>query len=331
MAARYSVTELNTAIKPFVFMALFDRYPGEAVLYLDPDMHVTSRFDELFELVNGGAECVLTPSITEPAEHAEFDDRQFLRYGAYNLGFCCLVDSPGVRRVAWWWARRLETMCLVDLEAGLFVDQKWADLFPAFIERTSILRHPGVQRRLLESSQCRVREDDGAWSVNGLPLRMFHFSGNQIEDEFGPAPQLPPRRAQRGLGGATAGHLPRGSDGARPPPLHGYPLRLQLDRGPRGEPAHPRFRAGPTADGAGRGNRYLPVLAWRSRSAHDAWSSLSADLLAARCAAEREDIPHEDPFRCLATASSAADHAASGLEPVLARHASGRPVHTQLA
>ncbi len=143
MRARYNITELNTSIKPFVFSYLFDLHPGEPVIYLDPDILVTSPLVELNACLDRGADCVLTPHIVEPAEFAEMEDRQFLLYGIYNLGFCALRDTPEVRRVVSWWGRRLETHCVIDLANGIFVDQKWADLLPAFIGRTEILRHPG--------------------------------------------------------------------------------------------------------------------------------------------------------------------------------------------
>src|SRR5260221_13196899 len=47
MRSRYNITELNTSIKPFVFLYLFDRHPGEMVHYFDPDILAVSRFDEL--------------------------------------------------------------------------------------------------------------------------------------------------------------------------------------------------------------------------------------------------------------------------------------------
>ena len=87
MSERYNITELNTALKPFAFLSLFDLHPGETVLYLDPDILVVSRFAELLDLLKSGVECVLTPHITEPAEYAEFGDQQALRYGINNLGF----------------------------------------------------------------------------------------------------------------------------------------------------------------------------------------------------------------------------------------------------
>jgi len=60
MSHRYNITELNTAIKPFVFLELFDRHPGAVVAYFDPDIYVTSRLEELEEALGLGADCVLT-------------------------------------------------------------------------------------------------------------------------------------------------------------------------------------------------------------------------------------------------------------------------------
>ena len=186
MAERYNITELNTAIKPFGFLALFDRHPGEAVAYFDPDILVASRLEELEAALRGGAECVLTPHLCEPAEFAEMNDGRMLQYGIYNLGFCTLRDTPAVRRVAAWWGRRLQTLCVIDLAAGLFVDQKWADLLPAFIGRTTILRHPGYNVAYWNLSQRTVREIETAggpaWQVNGEALRFFHFSGSVVDD-----------------------------------------------------------------------------------------------------------------------------------------------------
>lgn len=182
MQQQYSISELNTAVKPFVFLWLFDRHPGEVVVYLDPDILAVSPFEELRACVDGGADCVLTPHILEPAEFAEMSDVTFLRYGIYNLGFCTLRDTPQTRRVMSWWSRRLERDCRIDLANGLFVDQKWADLLPAFIERTSVLRHPGYNVAYWNLSQRRVTFDGSRWLVNTLPLRFFHFSGNNVSD-----------------------------------------------------------------------------------------------------------------------------------------------------
>lgn len=186
MATHYSDVEFRAAIKPYVFQVLFDRHPGVGVLYLDPDTYVASRFEELFDLVSGGAGCVLVPAITEPAEHAEIDDAQVLSVGAYDLGFCWLADRSEVRRVVWWWARRLERHCLIDPAAGLYLDQRWADLFPSLISQARILRHPGYQLASWNLEQRRLRHLDGRWLVNGLPLRSLHLNGSVVEDATTP-------------------------------------------------------------------------------------------------------------------------------------------------
>jgi Methyltransferase domain len=180
MIARYSITELNTAIKPFVFEFLHEKAAGLPVVYFDPDILVTSPLVELFAALDAGADCVLTPHMTEPSEWAEMHEGRILQFGIYNLGFLALRGTPDVRRICRWWARRLRSECLIDLSNGLFLDQKWVDLFPGFIENTHILRHPGYNVAYWNLSHRRVTFEDGVWLVNNLPLRFFHFSGSLI-------------------------------------------------------------------------------------------------------------------------------------------------------
>ena len=180
MIARYNITELNTAIKPFVFDLLHEETPDAPVVYFDPDILVTSPLVELFAVLDAGADCVMTPHMTEPSEWAEMHEGRILQYGVYNLGFLALRGTPDVRRITRWWGRRLQTECVIDLAKALFLDQKWADLFPGFIEKTHILRHPGYNVAYWNLSHRRVTFEGHAWLVNGLPLRFFHFSGSKI-------------------------------------------------------------------------------------------------------------------------------------------------------
>lgn len=182
MQSRYNITELNTSLKPFAFLYIFDNHPGEEVVYLDPDILIASPMQEIEDLFGGGADCILTPHITEPAEFADMNDYKFITYGIYNLGFCALRDTTQTRRLVAWWGRRLERDCVIDLARGIFVDQKWADYFPAFIEKTAVLRHPGYNVAYWNLSQRKLTRTELGWCVNGLPLRFFHFSGNRIED-----------------------------------------------------------------------------------------------------------------------------------------------------
>ena len=182
MSVRYNITEFNTAIKPFAFAFLFKKLAKDRVVYIDPDILLTSPMEELVLELDSGAECVLTPHVLEPAENVEVSDVKMLMFGIYNLGFIALRNTPNVVRVVEWWGRRLERDCVIDLPNGLFVDQKWADLLPAYIANTTIIRHPGYNVAYWNLSQRRIVFDGAAWYANGLPLRFVHFSGNKLDD-----------------------------------------------------------------------------------------------------------------------------------------------------
>ncbi len=126
MAARYSIMEMNTAIKPFCFQWLFDNRKSENIVYLDPDIYVISEFIELDKLLSQDADIVLTPHSTEPLlDGRDPDDLRLLRTGAYNLGFCALRRSRSTASFLDWWKSHLVENCAVDLENGIFVDQKY--------------------------------------------------------------------------------------------------------------------------------------------------------------------------------------------------------------
>lgn len=182
MAARYNITEFNTAIKPFAFQALF-QLGFSRVVYFDPDIYVCSALEEVDNAFEGGAEACLTPHTVEPIEEGWFNDSQFLKYGVFNLGFVALRSTPRVHEILGWWARRLQHHCIIDLANGIFVDQKWVDLFPAFLNRVEVIRHPGYNVAYWNVPRRSVRLVDGRYLVNGLPLRFAHFSGNRLDDE----------------------------------------------------------------------------------------------------------------------------------------------------
>jgi len=64
---RYSILELNTAVKPFVFKYLRDTVGLERVFYFDPDILVHDHLEGLEEAL-ASHQAVLTPHLTEPID-----------------------------------------------------------------------------------------------------------------------------------------------------------------------------------------------------------------------------------------------------------------------
>jgi glycosyltransferase involved in cell wall biosynthesis len=176
-AFQYDIMELNTAVKPFVFLKLFrDRY--DQVVYLDPDIEIFRPLDSVFAALDDGASFVLTPHLLSPAENeAVPNDIVIMRAGIYNLGFLACSQQVETEGLLSWWARRLRYECISKQEEGIFVDQKFMDLIPGFAAHCKILRDVTCNAAYWNLSQRKLSERAGEWFVDGQPLSFFHFSG----------------------------------------------------------------------------------------------------------------------------------------------------------
>ncbi|HET7676119.1 MAG TPA: hypothetical protein VFL54_11400, partial [Gammaproteobacteria bacterium] len=178
---RYDIMELNTAVKPYMFGWLRMRHPQAGLVYLDPDIYVVRPLEDIARAFDDGKLAVLTPHINAPLP----DDGKFptelslMRTGVYNCGFAA-INAAHTESAALidWWERKLEFDCFVDLEAGLFTDQKWVDMVPGLFPDVLILRHDGYNVaywNLASRTVTRASGDD--YEVNGVPLVFAHFSG----------------------------------------------------------------------------------------------------------------------------------------------------------
>ena len=173
---RYTILELNTAVKPWMFEHLFARGYGR-VVYLDPDIFVYSPLIEI-DAAPSETFLMLTPHLTGSIGGDDHpSERAILQCGAYNLGFLAVSRRPTLARFLAWWQEKLEFQCVVEIERGLFVDQKWMDLAPGLFPDVAILRHEGYNVAYWNLRQRSVVGAGGRIAVNGQPLRFFHFSG----------------------------------------------------------------------------------------------------------------------------------------------------------
>jgi glycosyltransferase involved in cell wall biosynthesis len=182
----YDLTEINTAVKPYCFMHIFEIYSPDFAVYLDPDIYFFSHMAECEALFADGVEIILTPHTFEPIEDDDNpNDHQVALAGIYNLGFCGIRNSDEGRRFVAWWSRKLARDCRIDFQNGIFVDQKWCDAAPALFERVHVLRHAGYNAAYWNLMHRPLSRRDGAWHAAAQPLRFFHFSGLEMTQAHG--------------------------------------------------------------------------------------------------------------------------------------------------
>lgn len=176
----HSIVELSTAIKPFLLKKLLEREDCAGVIYLDPDTVLFSRIDEVVDATTH-SNIVLTPhQITPEVSLSAVIDNEIcsLKHGIYNLGFIAVAPTDVGQSFAAWWADRNYYFCRSEIANGLFTDQRWIDLVPAFFEGVAIMR---TSRLNVATWNLTTRELTGkaphSVLVDGQPLGFYHFTG----------------------------------------------------------------------------------------------------------------------------------------------------------
>ncbi len=177
---RHRLVELCTAVKGTAFQYIAARHGAERIYYFDPDILVFNRLDHLERILDRHS-VLLTPHQCDPETDSQAvldNEHCCLRHGVYNLGFLAVKMTGQGRRFTDWWAERLRSYCYDEVENGLFTDQRWVDLAPAFFDDIAIVREPQynvatwnlTHRRATGSAPYEIL-------INGRPLVFYHFSG----------------------------------------------------------------------------------------------------------------------------------------------------------
>jgi hypothetical protein len=183
MSNTYEITELNTAVKPFIFHFLFKRDTAiESIVYFDPDIFIYKPLDELENcLIENNI--VLTPHFfTTINDDFRLSEPDILNAGLYNLGFIAVKRSDETEKFLKWWMTKLKKQCLIDLKNGLFVDQLWINFVPLYFEKVYILKHLGYNVAYWNLHERQITKHEDVYFVNQLyPLVFYHFSGYNFE------------------------------------------------------------------------------------------------------------------------------------------------------
>jgi glycosyltransferase involved in cell wall biosynthesis len=180
---KYNILELNTAVKPYFLEYLFDTYKLKKLCYFDTDILILQPVTPLFDLLEKYS-IVLTPHIISPIEEDGLKPSELtiIQAGIYNLGFIALSNTPITKQFLKWWQARLYNKCVMSLEQGIHVDQKWVDFAPAFCEGVYILKEPGYNVAYWNLNSRKVEIKGQEVFVNGKPGYFFHFSGFNPKD-----------------------------------------------------------------------------------------------------------------------------------------------------
>lgn len=189
LASRFNITELNTAVKPDIFIYLFKQNKWDKILYLDPDILLKDNMALAYQALEE-SNAILTPHIFTPIDDRWMpNDVQLLSTGIYNLGFLGLSNSQETYKLLNWWRNRVLKYGYRDHVKGLFYDQIWMNYAPIFFDKVSILREPGynVANWNLHERKLSYAANDSIMVNDTHRLCFFHFSGfnyNKFPDEI---------------------------------------------------------------------------------------------------------------------------------------------------
>jgi glycosyltransferase involved in cell wall biosynthesis len=180
MATYYDVTELSTALKPFLLEHLLDR-GDDVVMYLDPDIEVFAPLDDLFARAADGI--VLTPHVTRPMPRDGLGvaEEALLLSGQFNLGFVAVDTSS--RPFLDYWKERTLRHAVREVASGYFTDQRWIDAVPALFPHV-VIDDLGCNVAYWNLHERPLAETADGWTAGGVPLRFFHFSGHRAHEPF---------------------------------------------------------------------------------------------------------------------------------------------------
>ena len=184
----HALVELCTAVKGPAAELLAQRPGVDKIMYIDPDIKLFNSLSTL-EMLLDQREILLTPHLLDAeTEINAIQDNEIstLKHGVYNLGFFASRTSGQGLEFIRWWAERLRLFCRDDIPGGLFTDQRWCDLAPAFFSGLGIVRDRGCNVATWNIAHRSLSKDSaGGYFVAGTPLRFYHFTSYDNGDGMG--------------------------------------------------------------------------------------------------------------------------------------------------
>jgi lipopolysaccharide biosynthesis glycosyltransferase len=180
MTGIYNITELNTAVKPFYLEYFFKEFDANKVMYLDPDIMVFTRFENLWSLLETNS-AVVTPHFCTPQiDTKEPSNFSILSTGVYNLGFIAFSRTLESMNFILWWKQMLYNQCYD--RNGYFTDQLWVNYITCFCDNVHVLRDMGYNVANWNLHERSLTMRGNVYYVNDKSvLVFFHFSNYSVK------------------------------------------------------------------------------------------------------------------------------------------------------
>ena len=178
---QYTELELSYAYTPYLIDHLLEE-GFDGVVFLKQETLVLGSLAPEFDKLQRHS-VLLTPHFLEPPEgtRALQWEVNVLRAGVFNGGVIAFSNHEESRQVLAWWKKKTSRGCFRAVEDGVHFEQRWLDFVPSFAPGYHILRDPGMNVGHWNLPERRIHIHNGHVMADGVPCRVFRFSGYQPE------------------------------------------------------------------------------------------------------------------------------------------------------
>lgn len=177
----YEQQELSYAATPYVLDFLLDS-GFDCVLFLKQETLLLDTLAPLFKEMNWHS-LALTPHFLVPPgcrNNIQWE-LNVLRAGVFNGGVIFVANRSDSREFLAWWKERMFFDCVLRVEEGYHYEQRWLDFAPSLVPGTHIIQDPGVNVGHWNLIDRDIRVANRKVTANGVPCRVFRFSGYEPE------------------------------------------------------------------------------------------------------------------------------------------------------
>jgi hypothetical protein len=180
--AHTNTDHFRWALKP-VFISYLLQNGFEKVIYTDPDIYFVNNFSFLLDELETN-NILLTPHWATLNPLVNEDSlKDVMLGGLYNAGFIG-VNKKGTEALNWW-AEMCHFKTEDKPELGLFVDQKYLDIFPVQFSGVKIIKHQGCNLASWNIDSCKREIVNGKLLINQQFEPVFiHFNSETIANIF---------------------------------------------------------------------------------------------------------------------------------------------------